>query len=117
MNGALLKMQWPPSVNRYWRSVNGRVLISKEGRTYRTNTMCTALEIGWPKFGEKRLAVSIQAFPPDRRRRDLDNILKAVLDALEAAGVYENDSQVDSLTITRMEPVKGGELLVRLEAR
>jgi hypothetical protein len=29
---------------------------------------------------------------PDNRKRDLDNLFKAVLDALQAAGTIENDS-------------------------
>ena len=29
---------------------------------------------------------------PDKRKRDLDNLLKAVLDALQAAGTIQNDS-------------------------
>ena len=40
-------------------------------------------------------------FPPDRRRRDIDNLPKAVLDSLEFAGVFENDSQVDRLLVLR----------------
>ncbi|NBW22487.1 MAG: RusA family crossover junction endodeoxyribonuclease, partial [Caulobacteraceae bacterium] len=36
--------------------------------------------------------VVIEAFPPDRRKRDLDNILKSLLDALTHAGVWEDDS-------------------------
>lgn len=56
--------------------------------------------------------VTIHAWPPDRRRRDLDNILKATLDALEHAKIYENDSQVHDLRIRRMTPFKGGKILV-----
>jgi len=57
----------------------------------------------------------MDAFPPDRRRRDLDNIQKPVLDALEHAGVYEDDSQVD-LLITRRGPVSdGGSIRVQIE--
>ena len=33
--------------------------------------------------------------PPDRRRRDLDNLYKCLFDALGHAGVYEDDSQID----------------------
>jgi crossover junction endodeoxyribonuclease RusA len=43
--------------------------------------------------------VEIAANQPDNRRRDLDNYLKAPLDALMSAGVYEDDSQIVDLRI------------------
>jgi Holliday junction resolvase RusA-like endonuclease len=35
-------------------------------------------------------------------------VLKPLLDAMEHAGVYENDSQIDELHIIRHPPIKGG---------
>lgn len=92
-------LPWPPSINRYWRSVRGRVLISREGREYRSAVIAAAANKH--RFGSSRIAVEITANPPDRRRRDLDNLPKAVLDALAHAGVYDDDSQIDLLTIKR----------------
>ena len=46
---------------------------------------------------------------------DLDNRLKAVLDGLEDAGVYDNDGQIDILTIERKEQRKGGGVDVMIE--
>jgi Holliday junction resolvase RusA-like endonuclease len=37
---------------------------------------------------------------PDRRRRDVDNLLKSLLDGLGHAGVYEDDSQIQDLRIS-----------------
>ena len=34
-NGITLTMPWPPSVNKYWRTFQGRMIISAEGRSYR----------------------------------------------------------------------------------
>lgn len=47
----------------------------------------------------KQLKVTITAYRPDNRRRDLDNLLKAVLDALTHAGVYEDDHLICDLRI------------------
>lgn len=37
-----------------------------------------------------------------RRRRDIDNLTKCVLDALAHAGVYEDDCQIDDLRVRRL---------------
>ena len=54
-------------------------------------------------------------FPRDKRKIDIDNRIKAVLDALEDAGVFNNDFQVDHLEIIRGEPVKNGGIRVLIE--
>ena len=109
-----MTLPWPPSLNRYWRAVQGRMLISEEGRRYRKAVADAAMLSRWPKHGAKRLTVSIEAWVPDKRRRDLDNMLKAALDALTHAGVWDDDSQIDDLRIKRM-PV-GGMLKVEVQS-
>jgi crossover junction endodeoxyribonuclease RusA len=52
-----------------------------------------------------RLEVCIDAYPPDARVRDLDNLLKPALDSMQDYGMF-NDGQIDILRIRRME--KGG---------
>lgn len=111
-------LPWPPSVNTYWRSavIGGRVrvYVSDKGKAYRK-------EAGWRIAGARaraglagRVALEIRAFPPDRRKRDLDNTLKAVLDVMTEVGVWNDDSQVDELTIRRGDVVKGGRLEIRV---
>ena len=46
-----------------------------------------------------KLCVEIEAYRPDKRRRDLDNLLKAALDACTSAGVWEDDSNIVDLRI------------------
>ena len=57
----------------------------------------------------------MDAYPPDRRRRDLDNLLKCTQDSLAHAGVYEDDSQIDVLVVVRCNPVPSGRVTVRLQ--
>jgi crossover junction endodeoxyribonuclease RusA len=60
------------------------------------------------------LAVEVEIYPPDLRRRDLDNLQKAVLDALAHGGAYVDDSQAVWLTLVKCAPVAGGKTLVRI---
>lgn len=111
-----MTLPWPPSVNHYYRHVGPRTLISRAGREYRT-AVCGLLAGGAarkPPAGG-RIALAMDAFPPDRRRRDLDNTLKAVGDSLEHAGIYEDDSQIDLLVVSRHRPVKGGKVEIRID--
>ena len=109
----MIVMPWPPTTNSYWRTVGGRMLISKRGREYRKAVAEMAAADGWPKFGGVRLTVKIEAWMPDRRRRDLDNLLKSMLDSLTHAGVWDDDSQIDQLAIWR-GPALGGMCKVQI---
>lgn len=101
-----LTLPWPPSVNRYYRNVAGKTLISAEGRAYRTAVVNLLAENSAPLMvGD--VAVEIEAFMPDRRRRDLDNLLKGLLDALTHAGLWLDDSQVADLRIRRAPTIGG----------
>lgn len=109
----MLSLPWPPSANRYWRHTGNRVLVSREAKDYKSTIATLALFWRKPKL-LGRLCVHIKAFPPDRRARDIDNLAKIVLDSLQDAALFENDSQVDKIIIERMNIVEGGELLVNL---
>ncbi len=107
----IIQLPYPPSINRYYRHVGYRTLISREGRTFRKN-VCALLGGGGPRKPPAggRIALCMDAFPPDRRRRDMDNIQKPVLDALQHAQIYEDDSQIDLLLTRRRDVVAGGRL-------
>lgn len=110
-----IALPWPPSMNHYWRAVPGRgVLVSAEGRQYRQNVYAEVLIQRAAKKLAGRLAVTIHAYPPDKRRRDLDNMLKATLDALTHAGVWLDDQQIDDLHIVR-GAAGGGSLQVAVQ--
>ena len=96
-----LTLPWPPSTNTYYRNVAGKTLISAAGRDYRKAVADQVLVQRGAKLYQGRLGVDIVAHVPDKRRRDLDNMLKAVLDSLTHAGVYGDDSQIDQLSIKR----------------
>lgn len=111
--GFTITIPYPPTVNTYWRHVGSKVLISREGRAYR--------ELVWASFIEQRaskitgdLAANIVLYPPDKRRRDLDNTMKAVLDGLQHAGAYDDDSQFKYLCLYWGEVFPGGKAVVTI---
>ena len=109
-----LELPYPPSANTYYRNVGGRVLISKKGREYRKRVAeCVLVQGQVQKPLTCRLGVHVYLYPPDGRKRDLDNACgKALLDSLEKAHVYEDDCQIDLLYLYRMKVVKGGKVTV-----
>ena len=110
-----LKLPFPPSTNTYYRMVNNRMLISGKGREYRKNVLaaCTSEFFRRPKLSG-RLSVKIIATVPDKRRRDLDNMLKSCLDSMQHAGIYLDDSQIDNLQIIRSAVEKPGWLDIEI---
>jgi len=117
MNKLLIELPWPPSVNHYYRRVGHRTLISREGRKYRSEVCAILRDLHLhPLDGE--LAMTVDAYPPDKRRRDADNILKSLLDALQHAGAYHDDSQIKKLSVELLEPCRpNGKVQVRLLRR
>lgn len=101
----ILFLPYPPSVNTYWRSVvikrKVRVLISAEGRKYRTAVIASIAEQlkMFPKAIAGPVHVHLWACSPDKRRRDLDNLPKAVFDACTHARVWHDDSQIQKFTV------------------
>ena len=95
-------------------------MISKKGRQYKHDVSgcCVADDADEAarrhSLYDKRIILDIELYPPDARKRDLDNTVKAVQDALVFAGVFADDSQIDRLTVTRMEKVKGGKAIITI---
>ena len=111
------ELPWPPSVNHYYRHVGHRVLISSEGRAYRQR-VCSMMLCGNGSMLEGPIEMTIDAYPPDRRRRDLDNILKCILDSLQHAQVYRDDSQIKDLDCHMLEPDRtGGKVVICLRKK
>ncbi|MCC7407353.1 MAG: RusA family crossover junction endodeoxyribonuclease [Phycisphaeraceae bacterium] len=111
-----VELPFPPSVNHYWRHFRGRMVISEQGRSYREKVQAVLAATN-VRPANGRVAVRVEAFPPDRRRRDLDNLLKALCDALEHGGAFVDDSQIVWLLIRRATIVPGGKVVVRVRER
>lgn len=98
------ELPWPPSVNHYYRHVGAKVLISRDGRKYREMIVSRFRSDNVETF-RGPVELSIELYPPDNRRRDADNSLKCLLDAFTHGGLYEDDSLIRRLVVTKREPM------------
>ena len=101
-----IELPYPPTVNTYWRHLNGRTVLAKRGRQYKQSVQAI-VGLQPPRLSGP-LCLMASVWLPDRRRRDLDNILKPLLDALTSAGVWDDDSQVKALQIAHVGIQKPG---------
>ena len=103
-----LQLPLTPSMNSYWKNFKGRTVLSQAGRDYKLAVQEYVTINNVPSFGSKRLHAIITVFPRDKRKIDLDNRLKGLFDALQDAGVYDDDSQFDLIQIARGKIKPGG---------
>lgn len=99
-----LLLPYPPSVNRLYRIAGGRIYKSavfkrwaEESRQMLDLQLATRQQ-GLRKI-DKTCTLHIQLGRPDKRRRDVDNPLKGLLDLLQDLDLLEDDCLIQSLTI------------------
>lgn len=97
MSAVELHLPYPPSANRLWRRAGARIHKSDEYKAWLE-------EAGWkaaeqkPKRIDGPYRLQIQAARPDKRRRDLDNLIKPISDLLKVVGIIRDDSDCDVLS-------------------
>lgn len=106
------ELPYPPSVNHYYMHTANGVILSATGKSYRRDVALLLHRYRDTCGRTLRLTLTINVFPPDKRKRDLDNICKATLDALQYARVFEDDCQIDMLTVIRRNVIKGGKIAI-----
>jgi len=110
-----LTLPFPPSINHYWkhRAIGRRasVYLSSEAIAYRE---AVKKSIVATKPLETRLSVSVQLHAPNRRKYDIDNRIKSLLDALTHCGIWVDDELIDKIEITRGNIITGGLCVVEI---
>lgn len=98
-------LPFPPSINTIYPIVRGRKILSKNGRLYKKEVENILSNVEYTTL-TGNLSMFIALTVPDRRRRDIDNYNKAVLDCLTEQRVYEDDSQIVYLTVEKSGPIR-----------
>jgi crossover junction endodeoxyribonuclease RusA len=111
-----LTIPFPPSVNTYWGFKGSQRFLTSRAKVFKGVVAAEFLKSGFDGFGTDRLAITIKLYPPDRRVRDIDNVVKSTLDALCQCGVFVDDGQIDILHVTRESVVKWGAAEIFIES-
>jgi crossover junction endodeoxyribonuclease RusA len=110
-----LSIPYPPSANRLWRAVKGRNIKSQAYRQWMAEAVLT-IRAQRPRGIAGRYHLRVAASAPDRRHRDIDNLSKALSDALVQSGVIGDDHAAKSIFLEWTDTVvKGGAITVQLE--
>lgn len=106
-----ITLPWPPSLNKIWRAVAGRILLSASARAYK-KAAARALPVGRiPQPLTGRLMVWMTLHPPTSltgKQWDIANREKLMIDTLTAQRVWLDDSQIDAMVILRGAPDGAG---------
>jgi crossover junction endodeoxyribonuclease RusA len=87
----------PPSANAIWHSNRGHVHKSAAYKAW-------LKQAGWearaqhPDKIEGAYRLSIEVTRPDKRHRDLDNLIKPISDLLTGLGVIRDDSECEEIS-------------------
>lgn len=103
-----LILPWPPSANNYIRHAGRFHYKTPAAKAFIKGVADEVLMKRSARRLTSRLNVAIDLHQPDKRKVDIDNRIKPLLDALQAASVYLDDEQIDALIVKRCAPIKGG---------
>lgn len=108
-----LYLDFPPSINNYYVKTRNGVFISKAGRAFRSGSLEKINDVLGTLTGNDfplvlPVSITVVYYPPDKRKRDLDNYKKALYDVITHSGIWDDDSLVDQEFIYRGVVAKPG---------
>lgn len=112
-------LPFPPSINKYYGcgKTGIRYLLSQaKDYPWLCEKAFKDQKIGKSKI-TKKVKVTRHLYPPDNRKRDEDNYIKALNDALWKCGIIKDDSQIDNAHNYwhRENPKKPGRVEIEIE--
>lgn len=114
MSKVNLVLPYPPSGNHMWKKGAGRTYLTDEARGFYRIVWAAAIEQKAIINIDVPVAVECRLFPPDNRRRDLDNAWKVLSDSLTKARVWQDDNLVRQLRLSWMDPAPGGRVEITI---
>lgn len=111
-----LFLPFPPSINVLYNSNRYGIYLSKKGRLYvermeaEVQAQCGSVPLPISYF----MQVDVILYPPDRRKRDIDNYTKCLFDSLTKAGLWKDDSLVQIMKVYKGEKTSGGLAYMRI---
>lgn len=113
----MLRMPFPPATNNLFKNLrNG-------GRAKTKRYADWAKQAGWqvkaqkPPRIEGPFSLDIVVDRPDKRKRDISNLIKALEDVLVDTGVVEDDSHCQEISIRWSETEDGPLILIHATDR
>ena len=113
-------LPWPPTVNLLYgfnvmhrRGGGGHFVkpyMKPEGKKYKEYAFLVARAAG-AELIEGPVEMIIELHPPDKRKRDMDNLLKILQDSFNGVA-YDDDYQIADLRVLRRGVIKGGRVIV-----
>lgn len=91
------------SGNHIWKRSGRAVYLVPKAREYYNAVAYTVASNSCDVGLSCALKVTMLVFPPDKRKRDLTNLLKVIEDALTKARVWQDDSLVHHLDVKKMD--------------
>lgn len=112
MTEYLVRLPWPPScLSPNSRKDRRHTTAARQG--YKAAGFYAAKQAGARVTEDAHMAIDFH--PPDRRRRDLDNMLAAIKSGLDGiANAASVDDYGWSISMRRCEPIKDGCVLVHI---
>ena len=96
-------------------NARGRRFPNKKAVDYKVRVQDIVIDNQATKYGSTPISLQIWVYPPDRRKRDISNIIKIIEDSLQDAGVYDDDFQISLLVVERGQIIKGGKVTVMID--
>ena len=110
-------LPWPPSANKIWRNLRGSrgLYLAKEYKRFVDESKIWLWKQGSPRvLGDENLEVVIKIYSPTKRGYDVDNRIKATLDALTKVGFWRDDKIARKVTAIACDPIPGGGAVVEI---
>lgn len=110
----MIELPWPPKE----LSPNARIHFHAKGRAvkaYREQAYWLTKAAGLLAPAEGGIALRFDFHPPDKRKRDLDNMLASIKAGVDGiADALEVNDQRFGFWLSREEPVKDGKVVVSI---